>query len=175
MESLTDKEKIEAWNSVWYPSFDGLAIVNQDFTFRDVNPQWLDMLGITPAELIGKSFTDITPIEVRELDIQNAKLTIDGVISTYMMHKEYEFQNGTSKKVALLVTRVPKDTRKPFQFFLSRIMLEEEAVIEDILPQKSNQWGLISRIVNFSMQYGMWFVGIGTIIGAIALEVWKAM
>ena len=66
MDGLTDEERVLAWGASWDPSFDGVAIVDKDFTFRSVNPQFCQIVGVSPAELIGKRFQDITPPRDRD-------------------------------------------------------------------------------------------------------------
>ena len=125
MDELTDEERILAWKSSWDPSFAGCAIVNSDFTFRSANPQFCKLLGVTPAELLDERFQDVTHPASRKIDEKNAKLVIEGKIDFYLLKKSYLFENAREVKVVLLVTRVPIG-KKPFRFFLSRIMLNEE-------------------------------------------------
>ena len=99
--------------------------MNRDFEFTAVNPQFCDILGVTPAELLGKRFTDVTPISVRELDARNANLVIQGKIPSYLLPKSYEFSDGTKTEVVLLVVGVYSET-KDFLFFVSRIMEQKQ-------------------------------------------------
>lgn len=131
VDGLTEEERALAWISAWHPSFDGVAIVEKDGTFRSVNPQFAELLGVTPGELIGNKFQDITPNPVRKLDEKNAQMVADGVIGYYIMSKTYDFGEGHTVDVHLLVTRVPKETVKPFKFFVSRIMTNEDTSSAD--------------------------------------------
>lgn len=172
MDRLTDEERILAWKSAWHPSFDGIAIVNKDFSFRSVNPQFCKLLGVTPGELTGQKFTDITPPGIRELDQKNAEMLIKGDIPFYMLPKSYYFKDGRTVDVVLLVTRVPKELDKPFRFLVSRIMLDEEGAwhtnqLKDASHSPRSSPESMSMVVDFAMKYGKWFVGIGTILGAI--------
>jgi PAS domain S-box-containing protein len=144
MDGLTEEERSEAFKSGWLVSFDGWAVVDEDFLFRSVNPQWLEILGVSAHEFYGRSFTDITPPEVRHADIEQAKLVRDGKISSYTMHKEYEFSDGEKRRIILLVVRVPFDGLKPFQFYLSRIMMDEQRLEElASTTQKSTSLSLV--------------------------------
>lgn len=120
MDGLGHDERALAWAASWNPSFSGIAIVNEDFTFRSVNHQFCKILGVTPAELIGCKFQDVTPAAIRQLDESNAKLVIKGVISNYILQKTYEFANGHKVEVILLVTGVYRGNK--FLFFVSRIV-----------------------------------------------------
>jgi len=156
-DRLTDEERILAWKSSWNPSFAGVAIVNRDFTFRSVNPQFCKLLGVTPAELVGERFQDVTPMGVKQLDEKNAQLIIDGSIDFYLLPKEYEFSGGRRVKVVLLVTRVPHEGE--FQFFVSRIMLDEKGGLLSIheteershLEQSSLTW--TTKVLDFLAKY----------------------
>lgn len=122
MDGLSsDKEKALAWEATWNPSFDGKAVVNLDYTFRSVNEQFSKICGVTPAELIGQSFADITPSPIKELDLKNAKLVAKGVIKSYLLPKRYQFSNGKEVHVILLVVGV-YDKDGSFLFYVSRIV-----------------------------------------------------
>lgn len=174
MDGLSDEERALAWKSAWHPSFDGVAIVNKDFTFRSANPQFCKLLGVTPADLIGQRFQDITPPDIRELDEKNAKLVIQGSIPFYVLPKRYEFASGTKVEVILMVTRVPSPFEGEFQFFVSRIMLDEDGELLTALTEEnsnSEQYyqKSIGSVVQFMMKYGKWLAAIGTVIASIAI------
>lgn len=124
MDGLTNEERALAWTSCWQPSFDGWAIINKDFTYRAVNPQFCEILGVTPAQLVGQRFQDITPPGIRKLDEANAQLVMNGVMDFYILPKVYDFGDGHTRNVIMLMTRVPKSADGSFRFFVSRIMLD---------------------------------------------------
>lgn len=143
MDQLTDEERILAWRASWHPSFSGMAIVNKDFTFRSANPQFCKLLGVTPADLIGQKFQDITPPNIRELDQKNSELVIDGLIDFYVLPKTYEFANGKKVDVVLLVTRAPLPSEGEFRFFVSRIMLDEKGGLLSAHTEKKSGLGTV--------------------------------
>lgn len=156
MDGLTDKERVEAWKSAWRVSLDGWAVVGKDFIFRSVNPQWLEVLEVLPSEFLGKSFIDITPPDIRAKDIENAMLTIEGRIGSYLIHKTFQFTDGTQKKIVLLVVRVPISSQKPFQFFLCRILLDEEElseVVEKQLHSGLSHPSILQKVTDFIIRY----------------------
>lgn len=120
-DGLSDEERILSWVASWTPSFDGWAIVNEDFTFRSVNQQFCDICGVTPAEIIGQKFSDITPAHIRKLDEANAKLIRQGKMRSYILPKSYEFASGAKVDVMLLVVGV-FDQNDKFLHYVSRIM-----------------------------------------------------
>lgn len=123
MDGLTQDERALAWAASWHPSFAGIAIVNPDFSFRAVNPQFCEILGVSPGELIGSKFTDITPQPIRALDIKNAELVKGKIITSYLLPKVYEFQNGKKVNVVLLVSGVYQENS--LLFYVSRILKTE--------------------------------------------------
>lgn len=178
MDRLSDEERVLAWKASWHPSFDGVAIVNKDFTFRSVNPQFCKLLGVTPADLIGTAFQDITAPSIKKLEEKNAKLVISGVIDFYILPKKYCFFDGREVEVVLLVTRAPASAEGEFQFFVSRIMLDEKGELlkpheapgapdlQQSFPKSAGS------VVNFMMKYGSWLAALGTIIASILVAVW---
>lgn len=182
MDGLTDEERILAWKAGWNPSFDGIAIVNEDFTFRAVNQQFCELLGVTHAQLIGQRFQDITPPELRKLDEANATLLKQGVMDFYVMQKAYDFGGGHTRNVVLLVTRVPKTADGAFQFFLSRIMLDAE---KPSTPEMVNQQPITlptsrpesaqSPFLDFISKYYKLLITLGIAGGAAIVTIIKAM
>lgn len=142
MDGLNQEERALAWAATWHPSFHGTAIVDKDFNFKAVNPQFCDILGITPAELIDRKFTDMTAIAQRDLDARNAKLVMDGTITCYAMPKTYEFMDGRHVNVLLLVSGVYSASlaggKAEFLFFVSRVMEQPKGItISQIKPRRS--------------------------------------
>lgn len=168
MDGLNFEERALAWASSWDPSFAGIAIVNKDFTFRSVNPQFCDILGVSPAELIGTRFEDITPIEIRKLDVKNANLVMQGKINSYLLPKCYEFENGKRVNVILLVTGV-YSTLGEFLFFVSRIMMDAEKDLPDSMFVTQNQEP--KSVLDFIKCYAPIFAAVGTGLGALILYV----
>lgn len=161
-DGLTAEERVLAWCASWDPAFVGCAIVDSSFTFRSVNPQFCEMLGVTPAELIGKTFQEITLIRDREIDARNAQLVMDGVIDSYIMEKRYEFLDGRVVPIILLVKGVYAESGE-FLFFLSRIMLNSAGngpLLECPAPPHESH-----AILDYIKKYGAIFAAIGTFIG----------
>lgn len=168
MDGLNFEERALAWASSWDPSFAGIAIINRDFTFRSVNPQFCDILGVSPAELIGTKFEDITPIEIRKLDVKNANLVIQGKINSYLLPKCYEFENGKKVNVILLVTGAYSISGE-FQFFVSRIMIDAEKHHKDskfVIQNREHK-----NVLDFIKSYATIFAAIGTGIGTLLLYI----
>ena len=164
-DGLTDDERALAWLASWHPSFEGKAIVNPDFTFRAVNPQFCEILGVSPGEIINNSFTDITPPNIRELDMKNAALVMDGVIDSYLLPKSYEFASGRKIEVTLLVNGVYHPVSGVFMFFVSTIMARRK--ITSSTPLSQMPTGLMGWIDKRRVGWGvLTIIGAGIAAGA---------
>lgn len=139
-----DKERALAWKACWDPAFSGIAIVNEDFTFRSVNQQFCEIVGVTPGDLIEKNFKDITPEPLKSLDAKNAKLVKDGIINSYFLPKTYEFPSGKRVDVNLLVVGVYEEETGEFLFFVSRIM--EKIISPTSNTQSQKQTGFLDNL-----------------------------
>ena len=167
MDGLTDEQKIEAWNAAWSVSTSGIALVDKDFQFYRVNNEWLKVLGVPATEFYGKSFSDLTAADSRSLEEDQARLVMDGKISSYLLHKTYHFTDGQKKDVILLVTRMPITPSKPFLFFLCRILSKPRAEDEasSTKPQANS-----TNLFEFVFKYGKWITGLGIFVGAIFMK-----
>lgn len=156
-DGLTDEERKLAWLASWNPSFAGKAIVNPDFTFRSVNRQFCEIVGVTPAEIINSKFTDLTPEPVKTLDVKNAKLVKEGKIESYILPKVYEFASGKRVDVILLVKGVYHPKTSEFLFYVSSIMANDKKLnaqslsrqpigLLDWIDKKKAGWGILTLI-----------------------------
>jgi PAS domain S-box-containing protein len=166
MDGLNEAERALAWAASWNPSFDGIAIVNKDFTFRSVNSQFCILLGASPAELLGQRFQDITPPEIRRIDEANAKLVMTGAIDSYLLPKSFNFGNGKIAHVVLLVKGVYSPS-KEFLFFISRIMKDETKQVDLFHSPSPKPTGLLV----FLIENKKVFLSIGAVIGTIIYTV----
>ena len=158
-DGLNHNERAWAWLASWHPSFEGIAIVNPDYTFRSVNQQFCDIIGVSAGELINNKFTDITPVAIRDLDVKNAELVKQGVIENYLLPKSYEFANGKKADITLLVNGVYHPDTGEFQFFVSKIMERRKitcSAAPSQMPTGLLEWVDKKRV----------FWGIATVIGA---------
>ena len=175
MDGLSDEERVKAWLAAWHISLDGWAIVDGDLMFRSVNPQWMQMLGVLPSEFIGRSFKDITEPHILKKDLENAELTKRGIISSYKIHKTYQFSDGETKKVVLLVVRVPIEGNKPFSFYLSRILLADESDEKKALEELKSKLstpptldnGFWMSIIAFLSKNGIMLFTLGLVLAGV--------
>lgn len=72
----------------------GIALAGSDRHFIQVNQTLCDMLGYSEAELVGKSFIDITHPEDMEPNLELFDQAQSGEISGYRLAKRYLHRNG---------------------------------------------------------------------------------
>lgn len=125
---FTAKQLAAAFLEGWDKSYAGWAIVDKDFKFVCVNDQFCDLCGVSAAELLGKSFADITTDEMRDIDIENAHLVMEGKRpSGYTLQKTYRFiQKGNLRLVPVELLVKGVFVGDEFQFFFSRIALRDK-------------------------------------------------
>ena len=175
MDKLEDEDRALAWSASWHPSFDGIAILNQDFTFRSANPQFCKLLGVTPADLIGERYQDITPQKLRKLEEANCRLLVDGSISFYLLPKTFLFPFGHKVNVMLLVSRVPATAEHPFRFFVCRIMLDNQEALcsatKTSATSKPSSQKWMGGAVDFVLAYGKILAALGAVIAGFVVYI----
>ncbi|KAF0191306.1 MAG: hypothetical protein FD165_1902 [Gammaproteobacteria bacterium] len=93
----------------------GLGVVHGNLagTILDVNPSYCAMLGYPRAELIGRSFTEIThPDDIRH-NIDGLSELVIGNIPSYRVEKRYLCKDNTVIWASVLVIPIKGDTAAP--------------------------------------------------------------
>jgi PAS domain S-box-containing protein len=98
----------------------GMALVAPDGSWLRVNHSVCDITGYTEAELLQRTFQDITHPDDLERDLANAKRMLAGETDTYQMEKRYFHKNGSIVWVLLSVSLVRDEQGQP-RFFISQI------------------------------------------------------
>ena len=105
----------------------GMALVDLDGSWLEVNPACCEMLGYTEGELLQMTFMDVTHPEDLDLDQQFVAQLIAGEIDHYQMEKRYVRKNHQIIDVLLSVS-VVHDINGDLLHFVSQI--------EDITARK---------------------------------------
>jgi len=129
----------------------GLAMVNTDGEFIDLNPSFAKILGYEQAELVGRPFADITHPEDLQKDLDNVQALISGEMSDYSMEKRYYSKEGEIVWAVLHVSCV-KNKAGEIIHFISQIkdITEEkrrESEIRNLMNMNSEQK---NRLLNFA-------------------------
>lgn len=124
LKSLTGEQKMESWDSLLNPSLIGIAVVDENFIYQQVNDQFCEMLEMTRAEILDHSFIDLTPSSLKELDRRNAELVKIGRQAHYVSPKVLKNAKGTQVEILMLVTGVyvQKLKRREFSHFVIQIL-----------------------------------------------------
>jgi PAS domain S-box-containing protein len=108
----------------------GMALVSPEGKWLRVNRSVCEITGYTEAELLGRTFQDITYPEDLDADLANVEKMLAGDIETYQMQKRYLHKNGLIVWVLLSVSLVRNKSGEPL-FFISQI--------QDITRQKKSE------------------------------------
>lgn len=157
MDSLNHDERAHAWLASWNPSFDGKAVINSDFSFRAVNQQFCKILGVTPGDLMGNKFTDITPEPIKSLEVKNSILVRRGDIRSFLMPKTFELLDGRKIDTTLLVNGVYHPKTDQFMFFVATIMERQKMNVTaapsqppigllDFADKKRTLWAVLTAL-----------------------------
>jgi PAS domain S-box-containing protein len=108
----------------------GMALVSPEGKWLRVNRSVCNITGYTEAELLQRTFQDITYPDDLELDLENVRKMLAGEIEAYQMEKRYFHKNGSIVWVLLSVSLVRTKSSEPL-FFISQI--------QDITRQKNSE------------------------------------
>lgn len=174
MDGLDNHQRAKAWLATWNPSFTGKAVVNEDFTFRSVNQQFCDILGMQPADFLDHAFTDLTPEPIATLDRQNADLVVQGRSPGYLMRKQYRRRDKSlTPEFMLLVVGIFKETGE-FDFFASRIILATEMTgsSQELTPspKESSLWAKFITALPILVKISG---GIAAAVGVVAWVIYE--
>lgn len=105
----------------------GMAQVDLQGQFRAANQRFCEWLGYAPAELLQKSFLDVTLTDDQALDHQQIQRLIQGDLSSFSREKQYCRQDGSRFWGNVTVSLVTSPTGAPDYLI---------AVVENISDRK---------------------------------------
>jgi len=98
----------------------GIALVLPDGKWLKVNGALCDLVGYSEAELLDRTFQDITHPEDLDLDLEVARRMIDGEIRSYQMEKRYIHADGHFVPVFLNVS-LARDSHGQALYFIAHV------------------------------------------------------
>src|SRR6202048_2935895 len=98
----------------------GMALVSTEGKWLRVNRAICEITGYSEAELLKRTFQEITHPDDLDLDLENVRKMLAGEINTYQMEKRYFHKNGSIVWVLLSVSLVHNRSSAPL-FFISQI------------------------------------------------------
>jgi len=146
LESLTDgfftkealQESEERFSGAFAHAPIGLALVSPDGRWLKVNRALCDLVGYSEAELLTRTFQDITHPDDLEIDLENVRRMIAGDIRTYQMEKRYIHARGHLVSVLLTVSLVRNGQDQP-RYFISQIQDITSRKEADVARQQSEK------------------------------------
>ena len=108
----------------------GMALVSPEGKWLRVNRSVCKITGYSEAELLARTFQDITHPDDLDQDLEYVRKMLAGEINTYQMEKRYFHKNGTTVWILLSVSLVRTKSGSPL-FFISQI--------QDITRQKTSE------------------------------------
>lgn len=91
----------------------GIAHVNLDGSWLDVNERLCEIVGYTKQELLGSTFQDITHRDDLDSDLEQLDQLIKGEIDSYSMEKRYVRKDGSEVWINLTVSLNCDDKGEP--------------------------------------------------------------
>ncbi len=114
----------------------GMAIVSLEGRWKEVNAPLCTMLGYSEAELMGRTFQDITHPDDLEADLVHVRQVLSGETRSFQMEKRYFHKDG-HVVWALLSVSLARDLDGTPQHFVSQI--------EDITARKQSEYELAAN------------------------------
>jgi PAS domain S-box-containing protein len=114
----------------------GVALLSPDGRFLRVNRALCELVGYTEAELMARTFQDITHPEDVGPDLANVRRIISGEIAAFQMEKRYLHARGHAVAVMLNVSLV-RDRQGEPSYFISHV--------QDITERKRGEAAVTER------------------------------
>lgn len=131
--AFTDEERLF---KAFQEASTGFAKVGLDGTWLSVNQKLCDMTGYTEAELLGKTFMDITHPDDVQADLDNMHKVMDNKLPINLMEKRYICKDGKIVWVHLTAALIRDQAHQP-EYFI--------CIIEDITQKKKTEEALQQR------------------------------
>jgi two-component system, cell cycle sensor histidine kinase and response regulator CckA len=124
------RESEERFRRVFEEGPLGLALVGKDYRFTKVNSALCEMVGYPEAELVQKTFTDITHPDDVQADLELASRLFKREIPVYRMQKRYRRKSGEFIWINLTASVIRGPGGEP---------LHGLAMVEDITEMRRTQ------------------------------------
>jgi two-component system cell cycle sensor histidine kinase/response regulator CckA len=130
------RESEERFRRVFEEGPLGLALVDRDYRFRQVNAALCRMVGYTELELLQMSFLNITHADDQQVNVELAERLFRNEIPSYQMQKRYVKKSGEIIWINLTASVIRNAEGLP---------LDGLAMIEDITEVKRTQEDALAR------------------------------
>lgn len=118
--------------SFWMLLEHGVVLLDKEYKIIEANPYFVNLLGVTGAELIGRDIRDFIADEFVRTDTIVMNSLIDGLDGSYFREEEIIKQDRqrTQIPVKIIVTRVPAHLLDEFQHFIVQVYKNEDAALK---------------------------------------------
>jgi PAS domain S-box-containing protein/diguanylate cyclase (GGDEF)-like protein len=130
----------------------GMALVSLDGRWLKVNRVLCDLVGYSEAELLTRTFQQITHPEDLDADLENVRRLIAGEIHTYQMEKRYVHARGHLVTVLLNVSLVRDGQGQPLHFISQIQDITERKQASVMLVESQHRLALATE----SAHIGIW-------------------
>jgi diguanylate cyclase (GGDEF)-like protein/PAS domain S-box-containing protein len=117
----------------------GMALVEVNGRFREVNRALCQLVGYDERELVGRTFQQITHPDDLGADLDNIRRLLEGSLNHYTMEKRYVTRDGDVVWVLLAVSLARDEADRPAYFI---------AQIQDITDARAAQERLAHRALH---------------------------
>jgi PAS domain S-box-containing protein len=132
-EALRESE--ERFSSAFEHAPIGMALVSPEGRWLKVNKSVCDLVGYSEAELLTRTFQDITHPDDLAADLENLRRMLAGEIRTFQREKRYVHKQGHLLNALLHVSLVRNSQGRP-SYFISQIQdITERRKLEEQLRQ----------------------------------------
>jgi PAS domain S-box-containing protein len=137
-------ESEERFKGAFQYSAIGMALVSIGGKWLKANPELCSIIGYSEAELLTKTFQDITHPDDLSTDLNFLKQLLDGEIQSYTMEKRYFHKDGHIVWSLLAVALARDNTGMPL-YFISQI--------RDITDRKQAELEMRQRLSELELLY----------------------
>ena len=129
----------------------GMALVSLEGQWLRVNRALCDLLGYTEAELLKKTFQDITHPEDLEKDLAQVRALLAGTRSHYQMEKRYYRKDGAVVWIRLTASLVSTAGSKPLHFVSQIENITERRIAEEALRESAARLQLATEAAGLAV------------------------
>jgi diguanylate cyclase (GGDEF)-like protein/PAS domain S-box-containing protein len=115
----------------------GMAIVSLDGQFLQVNHALVQSLGMPRAELLARTFQEITHPDDVDADREQVELLLDGTIGRYQMDKRYVTPSGSIIRARLTVSLAHDAAGRPLHFICQIEDVTAMRRAQDVLERRA--------------------------------------
>ncbi len=130
----------ERFRRMFQHSAAGMALVAPGFQFLQVNAAFCKMLSYTEAELLGKTFPDVTLPEDRPVGAALVAQVLSGETEMFHLEKRYQRQDGTVIWGLVSCTLIRDARRQPLHFIVQIQDITERKRGEEALRESENRY-----------------------------------